>query len=438
MSCIPTLPFDFLAVISYILTMPSTPSNPSARSLLQLVGPDQAIAFGDLLALARYYRRQGQAMTVAGPLSRLQQEQVALTGARWVNLPLKPLADAAGRADNARQLRLLLRRNPVALLHAYGLSAALTAVAALPRFGPRPRLLATLDDLTAHPLTSGEAWRVRRALRRYGALIVSADSELQALAKLERGLATRARLLHFAAEVRPLTADFDLARKRRSLGLRAETAVIGVLSPAVRGLGLETFIAAAGRINEAFPNVEFLIVGDGPDQADLILEAHRQGSGGAIVFRGTRADLAEVIATLNILVVPREVPGSIVHVLQALLQEIPVVSVRTAALEGVLSAVDPEAFVPQDDVAALVAALSQRLEILPPADSDDFSESLFSYRDMVVSGAGFDLDQVGLEAGYRGDESEMQRAVRQAQHRHSLGRTVGAVAAVYTELTGDK
>jgi glycosyltransferase involved in cell wall biosynthesis len=403
---------------------------------MQLVGPEQGVAFMDLLTLCRACYRSGHTMTVVGPLTRLQQEQVSQTRARWVNLPLAPYQADGSRTDSARQLRRLLQSDPVDLLHCYGLAAAATAAAALPRFGPRPRLVLTLDDLSAHHLSTRQNWAVRRLLRQFGALIAAADSELQALARIDRSLAMRAHLVHFAADVRPITADFDLARKRRSLGLRAETAVIGVLSPATRGLGLETFISAADRITRDFPNVEFLIVGDGPDQAELIMQAHQQGSGGAIVFRGQRADLAEVVATLNILVIPREVPGSIVYVLQALTQEIPVVSVRTPALETVIAAVDPEAFVPQDDVEALTAALAQRLEILPPADSDDFSESLFSYRDMVVSGAGFDLDQVGLEAGWRGDESQMQRAVREAQAKHSPGRTVAAVEALYQELLG--
>ena len=217
----------------YTLSMPSTPPTPASPfRLMQLVGPEQGVAFTNLLALSRYFHRKGHAVSVVGPLSRLQQEQVTLTRARWVNLPLVKYEDAGGRADNARQLRRLLRNDPVDLIHCYGLAAAATAVLALPRFGPRPRLVLTLDDLSAYRFTTRQGWAVRRLLRQFSVLIAAADSELQALARVDRGLATRAHLLHFAADVRPITADFDLARKRRSLGLRAETAVIGVISPA--------------------------------------------------------------------------------------------------------------------------------------------------------------------------------------------------------------
>ncbi|MHB8997575.1 MAG: glycosyltransferase [Armatimonadota bacterium] len=408
------------------MPQPSRPLN-----LLQLVGPDQNAAYGDILTLSRHHHRAGDKITVAGALSRLQQEQIMLTGAAWVNLPLAPFSDAAARAENARQVRRLLRARPLDIAHCYGLSAAAIAAAATRFLRPRPRLIVTLDDLSAHRLSTRERWSVARMLDRFSTIIVPAESELTALAAISRRLAGRARLLHFSANLHSVTGEFDLARKRRSLGLRAETAVIGVITPAVRGLGLETFITAAGRINQTFPNIEFLIVGDGPDQPELMLQAHAQGSGGAIVFRGARADVAEVVASLNILVIPRETPGCLVHALHALSQEIPVISVCTPALQEIIAPVDPEAFVPPDDVESLVQAISQRLEILPPPELEQFSESDFSYRQMIVSGAGFDLDQVGLEARWRGDQSDMQKAVNEAQDKYSPGRTLRAIGELY-------
>lgn len=402
--------------------------------LLQLVGPDQGLAQHDLLALARSFVRQGHAMTVAGPLTRLQQEQVATTGARWVNLPLGKWEDSAGREASARQLRRLLQAEGADLLHCYGVPAAVVAARATTRLPHAPLLLATLDDLTAYRFARREAWSLRRLLARFSQLVCAAESEREALTELDARLAARARLLHLSAEVRPLTSGFDLARKRRSLGLRAETAAIGVISPARRALGLETVLAAASRINQEFPNVEFLVVGEGPDQADLILQAHHSGAGGAVVFRGARADIAEIIATLNILVIPREAPGSLSYALQALSQEIPVVAVPTPALQEVISPVDPAAFVPPDDPDALYRALAHRLEILPPPEADNLDESGLGYKDMIVSGEGFDLDQVGLEAQWRGDESEMQRAVRQAEEKYSPARLVQAVRSLYHEL----
>ncbi|MBU0608844.1 MAG: hypothetical protein KKI08_13235, partial [Armatimonadetes bacterium] len=90
------------------------------------------------------------------------------------------------------------------------------------------------------------------------------------------------------------------------------------------------------------------------------------------------------------------------------------------------------AFFPPDDAAALAEMLSRRLEILPPPDDDAYAEfGGFSKGDMLVSGMGFDLDGIGLEAGWRGDESERRLAVRRAQERFSVGEVTRQTFAVY-------
>jgi glycosyltransferase involved in cell wall biosynthesis len=159
------------------------------------------------------------------------------------------------------------------------------------------------------------------------------------------------------------------------------------------------------------------------------------GIGGAVVFRGTRADITEIIAALNLLIIPREVSGSVGYALQAVALEVPVIAVRTPALAAVLEPVDSEAFVPPDDATALAATLSRRLEILPPPNDDAYAEfGGFSRGDMLVSGMGFDLDGIGLEAEWRGDESDRRLAVRRAQERFSIGAVARGTFAIYDRL----
>ena len=62
--------------------------NNDAPNILQLLGSNSDSAFHDSLVLTRHCFRQERLTLVAGPLNRVQQEQVALTGARWVNLAL--------------------------------------------------------------------------------------------------------------------------------------------------------------------------------------------------------------------------------------------------------------------------------------------------------------------------------------------------------------
>ncbi|MEN6644997.1 MAG: glycosyltransferase family 4 protein [Armatimonadia bacterium] len=409
--------------------------NTDAPHILQLFSSDSGFAFQDMLALTRHCRRQDRPTLVVGPLNRVQQEQVALAGARWVNLALPACPEPRRPALFAKppepvvQLRRLMADFEADLVHCHGVPALSIAAQALP---PRAPLVASLGDLSGRQPTRA----LRQLLRRPQALVVTAESERAALQGIDPRFDGSACLIYSAADPRGISSDFDLGRKRRSLGVRSETAVIGALSPAVRGLGLETVIEAAATITRDFPNVEFLFVGDGADQERLAMKAHELGISGATVFRGDRVDIPEIIASLNVLVIPRETPGAIAHALQALTLQIPVVSVRTPALCDVLEPVDPQAFVPCDDAVALARALAVRLEILPPPNQEGYAEYglNLNLRDMLVSTAGFDLDQVGLEAQWRGDESQMQQAITKAQARYSSRAMADAIEEIYQSL----
>lgn len=400
---------------------------PLPQRLLQVLSPGETLMYPAALALARQTQRQDGQSVIAGPLLRYQQEQVMLLDGRWVNLPLTPYRPGADTRGEQTQVARLVDDFAPDLIHAYGL-AALKAVMGRRR---APVVCTLTDVVTAEP-QGWERWRLRRMLGACAGISVSSESDVEALGQLDARLARRAQLLHPPVELKPVSAAFDLAQKRRTLGLRSETAVVGVISPAGRNLGLESVLAAAVTITEDFPNVEFLFVGDGPEQERLMLAAHDMGVGGAIVFRGDRADVNEVIATLNTLVIPREVSGSVGYALQAVALEIPVVAVQTPALAEVLGPVEPDAFVPADDAGALAAMLARRLEILPPPDDGAFAEfGGFSRSDMLVSGLEIDLDSVGLEAEWRGDASVRQLAVRRAQQRYSAGKVAERLGEVY-------
>lgn len=410
---------------------------PESLRLLQLLGPGETLMYPAALALGRRCLRRGGQALIAGPLLRYQQEQIHFLDVRWVNLPLRAYGDDAAVDTERGQVARLVQDFQPHLIHAYGLPALRALDLAAGLRAPAVPVVATLSDLVRQEVHGWERMRLRRALGRCRAVTVSSESDLAALAQLDRRLAKRATLLPPAAEVRPVTADFDLDRKRLTLGLRSETAVVGVISPAEAGLGLESLLDAAVTITRDFPNVEFLFVGEGRDQEALALAAHAKGIGGAVVFRGDRADISEIVAALNVLVIPREVSGSIGYALQALALEVPVLAVRTPALASVLEPVDPEAFVPPDDAAALAALLSRRLEILPPPNDDAYDEfGGFTVGELLVQGTGYDLDGIGLEAEWRGDESQRKLAIRRAQERFSVAALTREMFGVYEQVLG--
>lgn len=412
-----------------------------ALRLVQLITAEEAAELADVLYLARHFSRQGQVVTVVGPLPRYSQEQVVQAGARWVNLPLPGYDDLGGWLRVTRQLRRLLASLAPDLVHAHGLFPSLSVAVATRNWRSRPRLVMGLPDLGALPLTPAMRWLSRWALPRATEVAVSTTVDRDLLARLHAPAARRARLVHQGVEVKPLRGDFDVGMKRRALGLNPQTAVVGVVSPAISGLGLETFLRAARIVSTDFPNVEFLLVGDGADQEALKLVAHDLGIGGNTVFRGTRVDIAEIIGALNLLVVPHEIPGAVRHALQALVQEIPLVATHSPALDEVLSNLSPESLIAPADPEAMATAIARSLELLPPpGEGEVFTEGgiSLSYQDMLVARDAYDLDQTGLEAENR-DEAPVRRAAEMAMRQFSASAMIRATAAMYeAALHGDR
>ena len=64
------------------------------------------------------------------------------------------------------------------------------------------------------------------------------------------------------------------------------------------------FLRAAARVSRKFPNVEFVLAGDGPLRSELERQALELGLQGRVQFLGDRRDITAVLASMNVSVVP--------------------------------------------------------------------------------------------------------------------------------------
>ena len=86
------------------------------------------------------------------------------------------------------------------------------------------------------------------------------------------------------------------------------------------------FLRIAVRIHQQLPDVEFLLVGDGPLRADIEQEAQRLGLGAHVLFLGDRRDISAVLASMDVAVLTSDSEGLSNVILEAMAASLPVVA----------------------------------------------------------------------------------------------------------------
>jgi glycosyltransferase involved in cell wall biosynthesis len=92
---------------------------------------------------------------------------------------------------------------------------------------------------------------------------------------------------------------------RQELGLAPETALVGMISVLRSWKGHATLIEAAGLVLESSSRpIHFVIAGDGPGREELAQRIGQSPWGKQVTLLGHRADVPNVLASLDVLVLP--------------------------------------------------------------------------------------------------------------------------------------
>jgi len=86
------------------------------------------------------------------------------------------------------------------------------------------------------------------------------------------------------------------------------------------------FLRIAAQIHQRMPEVEFLLVGDGPLRQDLEREAASLGLGASAIFLGDRQDMPAVLASLDVAILTSDSESLSNVILEAMAAGLPVVA----------------------------------------------------------------------------------------------------------------
>lgn len=149
---------------------------------------------------------------------------------------------------------------------------------------------------------------------------------------------------------------------RRELGLPLSARLVAVFSRLNRMKGVQYFLDSAIVLAARFPDVRFLVVGDGGSKKELEEYAARVGLGQRIVFTGFRSDIPDVLSQVAISVLPSLSEGTSNTLLESMAAGIPVIATRVGGNPEVVEDEVSGLLVPPRDSAALAAATGRLLE----------------------------------------------------------------------------
>jgi glycosyltransferase involved in cell wall biosynthesis len=192
--------------------------------------------------------------------------------------------------------------------------------------------------------------------------------------------------------------DKTATRLRKEYHLDKEIPLVGAIGRIVWQKGFEYLVKAIPRVINTFPSARFVIVGDGPLKKDLELKSIELGVKDKIIFTGFRNDIKEILASMDMLIIPSLREGSPMITLEAMAMAKPIIA---------------------SDIDGIKEQLEHRKNglLIPPENPDALAESiLFLLKNK----------ETALTLG--------QAAKKRVEEEFTIERTVKETILLYKEL----
>lgn len=200
----------------------------------------------------------------------------------------------------------------------------------------------------------------------------------------------KVRVMHNGVDLARIHRHRPRAEVRRELGLAEGVQAVGLVARLDHwGKGHREFFTALANLKDRYP-VEGLIIGGGRREAEMRHLAAEMGLTGRVHFLGQRDDVPDLLAALDIFVLPSHSEGVSLALLEAMAAGLPVIASRVGGLPEVVTDGDNGLLIPPKDPEALAAALARLLD--NPALAQKLGENA---RRQVQEN--FSLDRLGRE-----------------------------------------
>ncbi len=233
------------------------------------------------------------------------------------------------------------------------------------------------------------------------AIVAVSEAVKQDLVALGIADEERIRVVPLGLELEPFMGPLPRGRLRQK-SVASAAPLVGIVGRLVPIKDVSTFLEAAARVRAVRPDCHFAVVGDGEERASLERKSRELRLDSVVTFHGWHPEMTAVYGDLDVVVNCSRNEGTPVALIEALAAARPVVATRVGGTPDLIGNDDRGRLVPPGDPEALARAIVEVLADPAAAES------------RAHAGRQYVLD------------------------RHSSGRLVGDMDALYRELLAAK
>jgi glycosyltransferase involved in cell wall biosynthesis len=266
-----------------------------------------------------------------------------------------------GHLDPTLVSRLIevFRARPFDVLHAHLPHGEVYGELALRSFPERPLVVSRHNDDRFRrwlPLRPVFAPSIRRA----GRIIAISQAVRRFLLEVEGAPADKIVVVPYGLDAGAFAASARPGAFRRQIGA-AEEPLVGFVGRLTRQKGVDVLLRAFASVERGHPAARLILAGDGPDRPALTALARSLGLRRAM-FLGWRTDAADILADVDLAVMPSRWEGFGLTALEAMALGKPVVASQVSALPEIVVPGETGLLVPAGDSERLAGALRTLLD----------------------------------------------------------------------------
>jgi len=169
----------------------------------------------------------------------------------------------------------------------------------------------------------------------------------------------RITLIPNAIDLRRFTpGSTTKAEARQKLGLKPDVPVLAGVGRLNPQKNFALFLEVAARLAQRFPDLHFLLAGDGPEEKMLRAKASALGLADRVLFSGYVADSSLVYLAADVLLMPSRFEGLPMTLLESMAMGLPVVASRLDGIAEVIDDPDDGLLAPPDNANLFVDHVS--------------------------------------------------------------------------------